>query len=176
MIRNFTTNNINISPSFGSRVNIVNTTSSGAGSNQTGNGITIGTGRVTIFVTISRSSLIGNAGSGLAVSSGAFPNARAAVSVSDTVLSNNLYGVSVTNQGNDSVVTLESSRLSGNGNCGISVATTGSTVRLSRSAVTLNGFGACFNGGAVTSLGTNLISDNSQGDASGGMIGTFPQK
>ena len=177
VIRNFTANNIDISPSFGGRANILNTTVSGAGSNQTGNGIRVGTVRTTIFVSINRSSLIGNAASGLSVSSGTFPNARAAVTVSDTVLSNNLYGVSVTNlQGNDSIVALEGSRLSGNGNCGISVATTGSIVRLSRSAVTLNGAGACFNGGVVTSLGTNLISDNSLGDATGGSIGSFPQK
>lgn len=177
VIRNFTANNIDIRPSFGGRANILNTTVSGAGSDQTGNGIKIGTARASVFVTISRSSLIGNAGSGLAVSSGAFPNARAAVTVSDTVLSNNLYGVSVTNpQGNDSIVVLESSRLSGNGNCGISVTTTGSIVRLSRSAVTLNGIGACFSGGTVSSLGTNLISDNFQGETNGGTIGSFLQK
>ena len=92
------------------------------------------------------------------------------------VLSGNLYGVSVASPSGNAIVTLESPRMAGNGNCGISVSSTGAVARVSRSALTLNGFGACFSGRVVSSLGTNMISDNSLGDANGGSIGTISQK
>ena len=87
VVRNFVTVNIDIRPQFGGQSNIVNTVVSGAGSSQSGDGVRVMSGRGLTVLSISRSSLIGNAASGLNVTAGSFPSVCTAAAMSCPVIS-----------------------------------------------------------------------------------------